>query len=610
VESYGTAPCLRAKSFLNHFLIWRVFSPFYFMENDDLKQILEADYTQAFNFRERRHAEWNENYTLYRGRVALNRLTQRQNVSIPLMKETIRTWLAGIDDSPDIVFEDMSDIRRTRFESGEEYLNKFGEIKEREIALNEYWIEFFRKQKVEIKDIVDKKQVGLYGRSFKKLNAIDGQPTLEILDPQDVLIDRYADPSDIDTAQFVFHIHIYRTLKSLEMNKNYDQEVVRQLKTFYATEQGLIKASENYRAAVERAEKLEKMGVPDIESPVLGETYVELNECYRKLQNEKENRQEIYLIGKVDEYILMKKPLEEAIGKTKDNYWRDHYPISTWADDVERTDIWSDALADTIRQICKVLNSWFSQLIENRTLRNFGMNYYDATEPKFIPQTFEPIPWGWYPIPGDPNKIIRRVDIPELKEGLPEMMYLTGIAERATAITAQEKGVSEKKQITLGEVKILAAKTQEKAIATAKFYRESWKDFCYRWSKFIEGQADNLEPIKLSKKSLAGKLYSRIIKPKNLVSEVNYQIKVFFSAEQEAKTLEDIQKMTAVNGQMPDNVPLRKIFQKKLLNMINLNPEDIKEILDFEEQKIKTLPTPTSPGVALPEAAIPSGVAV
>ncbi|PIQ28801.1 hypothetical protein COW64_02025 [bacterium (Candidatus Blackallbacteria) CG18_big_fil_WC_8_21_14_2_50_49_26] len=526
------------------------------------------------------------------------------------MKETIRTWLAGIDDSPDIVFEDMSDIRRTRFESGEEYLNKFGEIKEREIALNEYWIEFFRKQKVEIKDIVDKKQVGLYGRSFKKLNAIDGQPTLEILDPQDVLIDRYADPSDIDTAQFVFHIHIYRTLKSLEMNKNYDQEVVRQLKTFYATEQGLIKASENYRAAVERAEKLEKMGVPDIESPVLGETYVELNECYRKLQNEKENRQEIYLIGKVDEYILMKKPLEEAIGKTKDNYWRDHYPISTWADDVERTDIWSDALADTIRQICKVLNSWFSQLIENRTLRNFGMNYYDATEPKFIPQTFEPIPWGWYPIPGDPNKIIRRVDIPELKEGLPEMMYLTGIAERATAITAQEKGVSEKKQITLGEVKILAAKTQEKAIATAKFYRESWKDFCYRWSKFIEGQADNLEPIKLSKKSLAGKLYSRIIKPKNLVSEVNYQIKVFFSAEQEAKTLEDIQKMTAVSGQMPDNVPLRKIFQKKLLNMINLNPEDIKEILDFEEQKIKTLPTPTSPGVALPEAAIPSGVAV
>ena len=39
------------------------------MKNDDLKQILEADYTQAFNFRERRHTEWNENYTLYRGRV-------------------------------------------------------------------------------------------------------------------------------------------------------------------------------------------------------------------------------------------------------------------------------------------------------------------------------------------------------------------------------------------------------------------------------------------------------------------------------------------------------------------------------------------------------------
>jgi len=582
------------------------------MENEDLAQILDADYTQGFNFRERRHAEWNENYTLYRGRVTLNRLTQRQNVCIPLMKETIKTWIAGIDDAPDVVFEDMSDIRRTRFESGGEYVNKVGEAKDREIALNEYWVEFFRKQKVEIKDIVDKKQVGLYGRSFKKLNAIDGKPTMEILDPQDILVDRYADPSDIDTAQFVFHIHIYRTLKSLEMNKNYDQGEVKKIKEFYATEQGLIKATEDYQAIADRAEKLEKMGVPDVESPLLGETYVELNECFRKLQNEEKERQEIYLIVKMGEYILMKKPLEEAIGKTKDDYWTDHYPISTWADDVERTDTWSDALADTIRQICKILNSWFSQLIENRTLRNFGMNYYNSADARFTPQTFEPVPWGWYPIPGDPNTIVKRIDIPDLKESLPEMMYLTGIAEKATAITAQEKGVSEKRQITLGEVQLLASKAQERAIATAKFYRESWKDFGYRWYKFVEAQADNLEPIKLSKKNGAGKIYSHTVKPKNLISEVGIKIKVLFSAEQEAKTLEDIQKMTAVRGQMPDNEPLKKIFQKKLLDMINLNSEDIKEVLDFEEQKIKTLPALTPPPGVLPQKTserLPLGVA-
>lgn len=554
------------------------------MTNNELIEILDADFRQAINYRERRQAEWNDNYVLYRGRADINRLTQRQNVIIPLLKETLRTWLANIDDAPSVEFEIKTDTRHWDMEAVNDSIN-FGKIEEKEIALKEYWTEFMRHQKVELKDIVDKKQVGLYGRSFKKLNVVDGRPTMEIIDPQDILIDRYTDTADIDTAQFLFHTHIYRTLQQLEENPNYDQEIVKDLKRFYATTQGIVKATNNLQSASLRAERLTQMGVPDVNSPRLGETYVELVECYRKLYNPVTKNTDIHLIVRVDNHILCNKPLESIIGMTEDNFWSNHYPFSTWADDIEKTDFWSDGLADIARPVCKVLNSWFSQLVENRTLRNFGMNYYDATNPQFTPQTFEPVPWGWYPVPGDPNRVVRRIDIPELSESLDEMMYLTGIVEKATAITAIQKGVRPGAQVTLGEVQLLAGKAQERAIATAKFYGDSWKDFAHRWYKMIEAQANNLEAITLFKKSWSGKTYSKMIAPKSLLTLGGYKVTVLFSSEQESNSYESLQKFNAVLSQMPNNMPLHKAFQKKMLDMLDLSPDQIREILGFEDQQ-------------------------
>src|SRR5690349_2968342 len=62
------------------------------------KLISEKKTAQAFQ--KRKHDDWNENYELYRGRTRTNRLTQRQAVTIPLMKETIKTALSKIDNPP------------------------------------------------------------------------------------------------------------------------------------------------------------------------------------------------------------------------------------------------------------------------------------------------------------------------------------------------------------------------------------------------------------------------------------------------------------------------------------------------------------------------------
>ena len=129
--------------------------------------------------------------------------------------------------------------------------------------MNEYWNDFFIKQKLSLKDIVDKRQVGLYGRSFKKLNVIDGSPVLEVCDPQDILVDRYADPTDIDTGRFLIHTHIYRSLQEIKDSGKYDEKVVAEMKDYYNTTEGIIKATDNFNSKSAQVERMQEMGVPD-----------------------------------------------------------------------------------------------------------------------------------------------------------------------------------------------------------------------------------------------------------------------------------------------------------------------------------------------------------
>lgn len=555
------------------------------IDQETLKTKLQTNKNSAFEFQQRRHSNWDENYTLYRDKVIVNRLTQRQSVNIPLMKETLRTILSQTDDAPDLFFEELSND------------------KQKEIFLNEYYLKNAEDNKLDIKDIVDKKQEYLYGRTFKKLNIVNGAPYVEILDPYDVLVDRYADPADLDTAQFMIHQHIFRTLREVENNPLYDKEAIKRLKIFYAKEEGLIKSAENVKSLEEKNQRMETMGDADIDNPLLGEIYVELNEHYIELWDETKTKFEIHLVttcGGEGTEILLDKPLEEIIGTTKDNYWRDHYPILSWADDVERSDIWSDAVADIVRTPNKILNAWFSQLVENRTLRNFGMNYYDSTNSKFVPPTFEPKPFGWYPLPGKPSEVFQKVEIPDLSESLDEMVFLISLVEKATGATATEKGVSEKKQITLGEVQIMLGKATERMVGIAKFYKESWREFGEKWIKLVEAQNDNLQPVKLYKKSFKGNYFEKEISPNDWKSEAGYEVKITSSAEQEQENLQTIQKLNAVIAQMPNNPPLLKIYHKKLLDLGGLNADEIREVLDYEKQALQT-PVPSQ----MPQAQIP-----
>jgi hypothetical protein len=230
-------------------------------------------------FRERRHNQWTLNYELARDTVIVNRLTQRQSVNVPYMKKTLKTYLTQTNWPVDNYYEDEDK----------------GNDKQKELYLNEYWTACADRLRLDILEEVDRKQEWLYGRSFAKCNIIDGWFYLEILDPQDVLSDRYANPWDINSGRRVTNVGIYRTLSDVSRNPLYDQKAIDALKVYFATQAGLIKAGENALIVADRAKRLNDMGVPDVVNPILGETYVELNEMQVKVWDD-EAKEDVVMV--------------------------------------------------------------------------------------------------------------------------------------------------------------------------------------------------------------------------------------------------------------------------------------------------------------------------
>ena len=232
-------------------------------ESKNIVNIIQKYKDSAMMYKFRRMNEWNENYALYRDRVILNRLTQRQSVNIPVIKFSVKTLLKNIKTIPDIHFSNLDNDTQA------------------EHNLNLYWKqEGVENNHMKIKDKADKRQAFLFGRTFKMPNVVRGKLYWEIVDPMDVLVDRYIDPTDFNTSRFVCQEHIFKALSSLEGDDQYNQTIISKLKESYATAQGLIKQQETLMNMKAKEQRMLSMGVPDVLNPILGETYVELNKAF------------------------------------------------------------------------------------------------------------------------------------------------------------------------------------------------------------------------------------------------------------------------------------------------------------------------------------------
>lgn len=520
---------------------------------------LYAEKKAALQLQERRHMEWTENADLNRNKVKTNRLTQRQSVNIPLMKETLKTLLAKIDDPPNVDWKELD-----------------GDT-QKELYFQEIWNQAYKHGNLELKDVLDKKSVLLNGLTTKKLNLTDSGVNVDILDPYDVLYDPLMSSLDIETARFIVHQNIFRPLRDILADDRYAADGKEKLKTYLSTKAGIIQSSKEKEQWEKKMERLKAMGLETNDFPLFaaGDVIVNLSEHFTSTWNTKDKKFERRVVTYANDSVeLLDETLESLIGVS---FW----PFDFWCEDPETNDIYPDSVADLVRTPNKIVNIWFSQLVENRTLRNFQMHWYDATVQGYQAQTYEPGPGRMLPAPGDPNKTIMPVNIQGMDEALTAIDFLIKVVERGTGATAIEKGVSEKKQITLGEVQVLVGKAMERAISMAKFYRASWYRVAKKWAELMH--ANPPKKIELYKISRSGKLYSKAVFPVDWKSEKGYEPMVSSTSEQEEEKTSGIQKFMAVRAQFPANKALARISQKRMLEILDLTPEEIREV--EEEQK-------------------------
>jgi hypothetical protein len=549
-------------------------------------EILQIEKDSALEWRKRRHPDWTDIYTLYRDKTIEDRVLNRQTINIPLMKYIIATILKNLDETDSLYFSNLD--------------NKH----QQEVFYNEYWKEMAKRNKLSIKDTIDKKQGSLFGRTFKGLNIENGKVTFDVADPQDMLVSRFVDPTNMHTSPFTMRTGLFVPLRIILNNDDYDSGGKKELNDYLQEDAGKLEQDRTAELMEERAERMRTMGVTDMTDPVLGESYVELNEAFRYEDSKifkGENLIHKYVVASTGRGLikLHKRELHEIVGKTQDDFWFNHLPISTWGADPELTDFWCDGPADVVKQINIVLNTWVSQLIENRTLRNFNMNYYDSTAKDFVPQTFVAEPWGWYPVAGDPNKVIKTVNVESLADSMEEMQFLIGIAEKATAATAAQTGAVEQRQVTLGEVQIALANAEERIKSMEKYINESWEDFGMLYAKMLEGSNQMLDTVEIHKKGRQGKkMYSKKISPKDWLTKSGYVVEVRTKKNKQEEDLDTLQKLQVAVVDMPNNVPLLSIKKKKELELANLTTEEINEVLAFDKQAM--LAPPVMPGQGVP----------
>lgn len=539
------------------------------MTDEQLIDKLTQEKQVAWDFQSRRHTQWNENYELYRDFVKTNRLTQRQAINFPIMKTSLRTLLANVDDPPSLEFKCL--------EGGETAQKK-------DLVINEMWNDNFEKLNFEDIDILDKKNVFLYGRSHKKLNFLNKEFKTEVLDNWDILVDPKTNPMDIETAKFLVHVHIFRPLRNILADEKYTQEGKNKLKSLLdtQTEGGLIKMASNQESLAAKQERLETMGVENFDEFGASDVIVELNEHYTQIWEGKKFVRYIVVLamGGESSAILFKKPLKEVIGI-------EEWPVVTWADDLELSDYWSDGKADTVRTPNRILNIWLSQLLENRTLRNYGMHWFDSTKNDYTPTQYEPKPFGMYPCPGNPSELTKQVDIPDLSESLDEMMFIKGIIEEATSATPTKKGI-EGKQKTLGEVDLMQGESNENITSIAKFYRKSWYQYANKWYAILDANVSISETLELYKESTkgSGKVFKKIVKAEDWKSKKGYKVKVLSTSEQQQKNTTEINKWIAVKNQFVDNPKLVAMAERKILEALKIPKSEIDEIVEVSDNSL------------------------
>ena len=273
---------------------------------------------------------------------------------------------------------------------------------------------------------------------------------------------------------------------------------------------------------------------------------------------------------------MYKRPLEEAIGI-------DYIPGVSWAADPDLNDFWPDGPADYTRTINKIINSYFSQDLENRTYRNFGMNFYNTLDGRFQPQSFTPKPFGMYGVPGNPDEIIKQMKIEPLNDTKQSIEYLKNLVQSSLAQTPTERGEQAGSRTTLGEIQLDLRSSGQRNAVVSKQYQEAWERSGQIWYDLMKNNYFNT--YTLEKEGPNGESYKKEITPNEWKLPRGYGCKVLLRSQKEQENNMEFNKVQYVQQAFPDNPVAQRIAKRKTLEIIGWKPNEIEQVMAAEEKK-------------------------
>jgi hypothetical protein len=430
-------------------------------------------------------------------------------------------------------------------------------------------------QKLDLKDNLDKKVVGLQGRSFKYWYWQDGKVKVDIVDPYDIDIDTRVNPFDLNTASYFNHKNIFVPLRKILANKSYTPEGKSALKIYLQSRYGILRSREADQEYQQKLERLTELGAHNYDDYASNDVIVELTRSYKLFFDETKKKFVRHLVViAMDSVILYNKPIKDALGI-------DFLPWTTWASDPDLNDIWSDGVADSVRTINKVINMYFSQDLENRSYRNFGMYFYNTLNGQFQPQAFEAKPFGMYGVPGNPDEVLKQMKIEPLNDTTNVMEYLKNLVQSSVAQTPTERGEQLKSRTTLGEIELNLAVSKGRNQVVAKQYQSSWEESGRIWYELMKN--NTFGQITLSKRGTDGEVYTKSFSKSDWAVPAGYDCKVEMQSEREQNDDIEFKKIQYVKSQYLNNPVAMKLAKRKELEILGWTPEEIDEVLQAEE---------------------------
>jgi len=78
--------------------------------------------------------------------------------------------------------------------------------------------------------------------------------------------------------------------------------------------------------------------------------------------------------------------------------------------------------------------------------------------------------------------------------------------------------------------------------------------------------------------------------PKDWMSKSGYRVKVWNQDEKKANEEDSLNKLNAVWLNMMDNPKLKEIYNRKLLEFADLEPDEITDVMEYEKTKPAMMP--------------------